>query len=493
MVVVSSFVSMAAGLLSMATFEFMVVPMQKDLGFSVDTANALILVPSAASLLIVFAAGSLADHLGKRRLLLWGVLVFCAGALLVMVAPNVPVALLGRSVGGVGGMVMGIVALAVLNSSVTDDRERARIFGVFAALTPAIFLVAPPISALLAQSAGWRAVPVMWLLLGAASMVLTLRYTPDDSGSGESTELVTPLLAGLFLASATVATAVIFGERWIAVSVIALAIAALVGLAIRWQRLAHPGLDLRVLRPRGSWLLIGAILLSSVANLFLFTNLFLQYRYDISLVAIALLMGVSQAAAVAGGLLGGTLIARWGAARTALTTMLLTGVTALGATLVTVDSPEWIPVVVLSVVAIPAAASVGALAKCLMDLAPADGSGGASSMNNAVWSLGSAVGGIVVGLIIFGSFEAALANNLVQVAVSPETAATLASEVREGSLFVEVMRNADLPATARGVFNGDHSVITAAQTHAYALVGIVIFVAQLAASGLMLAHIRRRR
>ena len=410
-----------------------------------------------------------------------------------MVAPNVPVAVIGRSVGGVGGMVMAIVALAVLNSSVTDDRERARIFGGFAALTPAIFLVAPPISALLAQSVGWRAVPVLWLIFGAASMVLTLRYAPSGSGSGESGEMLTPLLAGVFLASVTAATAVIFGERWVAASVIALAIAALIGLAIAWRRVATPGLDLRILRLRGSWLLVGVMLLSSAANLFLFTNLYLQYRYDISLLTIALLLGVSQAAAVAGGLLGGTLIARWGAARTALVTMLLAGVTALGTTLVTVDAPEWMPVWVLSVVAVPAAASVGALAKCLMDLAPEDGSGGASSMNNAVWSLGSAVGGIVVGLIVFGSFESALAGNLVQVAVNPEAAATIATKVRGGTLFVEVMRDSTLPDAAQGVFNGDRSVIEAAQNHAYVVVGIVVFATQLAASALMLAHIRRRR
>ena len=152
--IVTAFLAMAATYVTLASFEFVLVDMQLDLVFSTDSANSLAYMPAAASLIVVFIAGSLADRWGPRRLLVVAITLFTIGAVLVGLAPNLTWVVLGRILDGVGGVTMAIVALSVINSSVTDPGRRARVFGIYAAVTPAVFMLAPPVSALIVEAAG---------------------------------------------------------------------------------------------------------------------------------------------------------------------------------------------------------------------------------------------------------------------------------------------------------------------------------------------------
>jgi hypothetical protein len=124
--------------LALGSFEFMLVPMQIDLGLSVDQANATNLIPTAASLLVVFAASSLSDRWGYRRLLISGALVYAIGALLVSLAQGFGMVMVGRALGGAGAVTLGIVGLAAINTSFESPDQRAKAFAAFAALIPAV-------------------------------------------------------------------------------------------------------------------------------------------------------------------------------------------------------------------------------------------------------------------------------------------------------------------------------------------------------------------
>jgi len=155
--VVAAFLAMGCGLVSLAGFELILVPLQVDLQFSVDDANALIFMPSAASLLIVFVAGSLTDRWGPRRPLVIATAMFTLGSALVGLAPSLPWVVLGRVLDGIGGVTMAIIALSVINSSAVDPGKRARLFGIYAAIAPAMFIVSPALTAFIVEQATWRA------------------------------------------------------------------------------------------------------------------------------------------------------------------------------------------------------------------------------------------------------------------------------------------------------------------------------------------------
>jgi hypothetical protein len=58
-------------------------------------------------------------------------------------ASLIVVVVVGHVMDGVGGVTMAIVALSVISSSVTEPAMCARIFGVYAAVTPATFMLTP--------------------------------------------------------------------------------------------------------------------------------------------------------------------------------------------------------------------------------------------------------------------------------------------------------------------------------------------------------------
>ncbi|MFO1537394.1 MAG: hypothetical protein ACKOVH_06155 [Actinomycetota bacterium] len=86
--------------------------------------------------------------------------------------------------------------------------------------------------------------------------------------------------------------------------------------------------------------------------------------------------------------------------------LVATGILGAGAFLVTATSPAWVPVMVLTLVAVPAAAAVGPVTEAFMDRAPLDGIGTGSAWRNSTATLGVAVGGFLVSAVVFAALVA---------------------------------------------------------------------------------------
>jgi MFS family permease len=181
----------ASASVMLAGFQYVVTGMQLEFAFSTDTANALSFMPSAASLLVVFIAGSLADRWGPRRLLLTAITLFIGGAVVVAAAPGMTWVIIGRVLDGIGGVTMAIVALAVVNTTAREPRQRAKVFAVYAAVTPAAFMLAPAVAAFVVQSAGWRAGMLPGIIIGFVALAGVWVYVPRQAG-GRPGELLTP-------------------------------------------------------------------------------------------------------------------------------------------------------------------------------------------------------------------------------------------------------------------------------------------------------------
>jgi DHA2 family methylenomycin A resistance protein-like MFS transporter len=436
--ILTSYLACAASALAASGFEFMMVPLQIDLGLTVDQMTGLSLIPVAGSLLVVFLIGALVDRIGMRRVITIGATVYALGALLVLAAFAPVMVLTGRALGGVGAITLAVIGVATLNDSARTSAERGRIFGVFAAIVPATIILGSVIAATVTDLASWRVVPVLWLALGA---VILLRVRGLDRGSGaheRSRELLTPLLAGVVLAGIGLFFTTRSTNTSIATFAACVSAASLVILVVIMFRVKKATLDLRVLREPGSLLIAVAILLVTSTNFFFFVNLFLQYRYAIPLAGIALMMAIPQLTAVAGGILGGRVSARLGSANSAVIALIGCAVAAVGFLFISPRSPAWLPILVLAVFALPSSASVGPLTQCLLDRAPADGSGSAAAVRSALWSLGGIVGGVVVGTVTYQAFTQSLARALKESGLLPDAASAIAEQVRSGALVSEI-------------------------------------------------------
>jgi EmrB/QacA subfamily drug resistance transporter len=273
---------------------------QRDLGF---TATGLAWVVNGY--LLTFAGfmllgGRAADLFGYRRMLAAGLLLFAASSLAggLAAAPEVLVA--ARVAQGMGAAMLAPATLAVINTSFTGERTRARAFGAWSASGGAGGMAGAIAGGAITTGLSWRWVFLINVPIGAALIVVAMM-----SLAGTRTSRREPLdLAGAVTGTAGLA-ALIYGvmqsadHGWASGLVAGPAGAGtllLVVFTVVEARVAtQPMLPLRLLRIRsvavgnGMLLLFGGVAIA----MWYFTSLFLQNALGYS----ALRAGLGQAPA----------------------------------------------------------------------------------------------------------------------------------------------------------------------------------------------------
>ncbi|MFE3632847.1 MFS transporter [Streptomyces sp. NPDC059168] len=201
-----------------------------------------------ASLLML--AGSTADRIGRKKVFMSGLVIFCVGSLLCSLAPNLELLIAFRTVQAVGGSMLNPVAMSIITNTFTDARERARAIGVWGAVVGISMAAGPLVGGLLVESVGWRSIFWVNLPVGLAALLLTLRFVPESRAPrARRPDPVGQLLVIALFGSLTYAiieapdagpgTVAPFG---------AVALAALLGLLGYEPRRAEPLIDLRFFR-----------------------------------------------------------------------------------------------------------------------------------------------------------------------------------------------------------------------------------------------------
>src|SRR3981081_2261447 len=91
----------------------------------------------------MLACGMIGDEFGRKKVMLAGVGVFCAGSVLCALAPNVQTLIAGRAVMGLGAAASEPGTLSMLRHLYPDARARNRAIGVWAA-TSGVEMAAGP-------------------------------------------------------------------------------------------------------------------------------------------------------------------------------------------------------------------------------------------------------------------------------------------------------------------------------------------------------------
>jgi DHA2 family methylenomycin A resistance protein-like MFS transporter len=410
---ITAYLAISASLVSFSSLEFMLVEIQSDFSMSPDETIVVAQIASAACLMAVFLAGALSDRLGTRRMLVGSSLLFGVGSACVGLALNITMLVIGLSIAGVGTIVMSIVGLAVINATFVETAQRARAFGVFALVAPVVSILVPFVASAIIPISSWRWVTGLWITIAGVTAVASSRSLRSDERSflALRSELLTPALAGIALSAIALAFSFISVSGQVAERLhhgllsAGIGLAAMVALVIAMRRLEDPTLDLRSLRTPGSFPILTALFVVNGVNLFFFTYLLLQYRYHQTLFQTAVSLVLPQVAASIGAVVSGHLSATLGPRRVATTSLVLAAIGSTGAFALGPESSVWLPVIVLSIAAIPIAASVGPMTQLFMDRAPANGTGAASSIRNASVNLGIAIAGLITGTIVFDELD----------------------------------------------------------------------------------------
>lgn len=172
--------------------------------FEIDNrqASLFIVLYSLCSLASTAPLASLSDRFGRRSVYLGSIGAFAAGSLLVAIAPNFLLALLGRVIQGLSAGGINPAASAVIGD-VFPPEQRGRALGLIGATFGMAFLAGPLLASLILLTLSWQWLFLINLPVALAIIVAGMRVLPKTRESGAAAPFdLAGSLVGLVLLSA---------------------------------------------------------------------------------------------------------------------------------------------------------------------------------------------------------------------------------------------------------------------------------------------------
>ena len=390
---------------------------------------------------IMLACGMIGDELGRKIVMLTGAGVFCGGALLCALAPNVDTLIAGRAVMGLGAAASEPGTLSMLRHIYTEKRARDRAVGVWAAVSGLALAVGPVFGGLFVDWWGWRGIFWFSLVFGLAALVVAAVVLPESSDPDAHRVDTAGTLLGAAALSALL-FGVIHGESagFGAPEVIALfCVGAVAGAAFFWweSRAAHPILDLKFLR-------VPAFATANVAAfctyfatfaIFFFTALYLEEVVGDSGGKIALVFLPMTVLMIGTALLAGqwtgSLGTRWSLAGGCV----LFALGLLLANLCLSPHPDyWTLAPALGLTGIGIGATVVPITSSALTAVPPERSGMAASATNTSREIGAVTGVAVLGALVNSQLSSSLTSQLKHLGIPANFQAIVIHAVETGAV-----------------------------------------------------------
>ncbi|WP_229119470.1 MDR family MFS transporter [Enemella evansiae] len=384
--------------------------------------------------------GKIADLVGRKKVMLFGVGMFVLGSILCGSAWNMTALIAFRAIQGLGAGAVQPIGMTIIGDIYTVA-ERAKVQGYLAGVWAAASVIGPTLGGFFADYAGWRWIFWINIPLGAAAAIVLIRrfhenVTPtrhriDYAGAGllavGSALLVLALLEG--------------GTRWSWVSwesglVLGGAAVALLAAVIVERRAAEPILPGWVLGERTQGpanlaaLLVGVVLISLTTYIPLYGQSALRTSALVAGLALAALtMGWPVAAANAG-----RLYLRIGFRATALVGALVVTAGSASLLLLTATSSIWQVAASCFVTGIGLGLLAPSTMVALQSAVPWERRGVATGANMFARSLGSALGAAMAGALANAALAVPVGSTGIQPGMfTPEQISTAARTVFLGT------------------------------------------------------------
>jgi EmrB/QacA subfamily drug resistance transporter len=268
---------------------------QADLGFSDGDRQWVVTAYSLAFGSLLLLGGRLSDLIGRKRTFIIGLVGFALASALGGAADSFGLLVAARALQGVFGALLAPTALAVLTTTFTIPKERARAFGVFGAIAGAGGAVGLLLGGFLTEKFDWRwnlyinVFIAIVAVIGAVVFVENAKRTgPRPKLDVPGTVLVSGALFGLVYGLANAET-----DGWDSPLTWGMLVGAVVLMTafVLWQRRAtHPLLPLSIVldRNRGAAYISVLIAGAGMFGIFLFVTYYLQASLDYSPIATGL-------------------------------------------------------------------------------------------------------------------------------------------------------------------------------------------------------------
>ena len=128
---------------------------------------------------LIVSVGRLGDIIGRRRLLLAGIVLFTVASLICGAAPTLWLLIAARAVQGLGAAIMMALTMAFVGETVAKARTGSAmgLLGTMSAIGTAL---GPSLGGVLISALGWQAIFLVNVPLGLLAFLLAYRHLPVD-------------------------------------------------------------------------------------------------------------------------------------------------------------------------------------------------------------------------------------------------------------------------------------------------------------------------
>jgi EmrB/QacA subfamily drug resistance transporter len=256
---------------------------QTDLGFTNGDRQWVVTAYSLAFGSLLLLGGRLSDLIGRKRTFMIGLIGFAVASALGGAAPNFGLLVGARALQGGFGAILAPAALAVLTTTFTIPKERARAFGIWGAIAGAGGAIGLLLGGLLTQDLNWRWNLYINVAIAAIAVIGAIIFVPSHIKAADRPRLDVPgtllVSGGLFFLVYGFSNA--YTDGWGAADSWGMLIAAgvlLIAFVVWLRRAKHPLLPLSIILDRNRGAAYSAILLAAIGMfaIFLFVTYYLQ-------------------------------------------------------------------------------------------------------------------------------------------------------------------------------------------------------------------------
>jgi len=354
---------------------------------------------------LLFTFGVLGDRLGRRRMLVAGLITFGLASLASAYAQSPTQLVWARALMGIGAAAVMPSTLSII-SNVFDPRERGKAIGMWAGAVGLGVAIGPVVGGALLESFWWGSVflinvPIILVGLVAVAALVPESRDPhpgrvDLIGVGLSIAGLMSLVYGIIDGGEHG-----FGrvQSW---STIVLGAAILAAFVWYERRTDHPSLDVRLFRdPRFSAAVAatGLVFFAAIGTFF-FTAFYLQLVRGYTALEAGLMMTAFAAAQLVFAPRSAAMVKRFGPKAVCTVGMALVVASLVAFVFVTATTPVWALLVIFFIQGVGMANVMPPVTESVMASLPRERAGVGSAVLNTVRQVGGALGVAVLGSVL---------------------------------------------------------------------------------------------
>jgi EmrB/QacA subfamily drug resistance transporter len=264
---------------------------------------------------LIVSVGRLGDLIGRKRLLLSGIVVFTLASLACGLAPSLGWLVAARAVQGLGAAIMLALTVAFVADTV-PKAQTGSAMGLLGTMSAMGTTLGPSLGGVLISGFGWQTIFLVNVPLGVLNFVLAYRCLPADRPVARRSGFDFPGTLLLALTLGAYALAMTLGDWGL------LLVAGVGGGVFLWveARSTSPLIKLALFRERG---LSASLAMSALVSTVMMSTLvvgpfYLSGTLGLNAALVGLTLSVGPLVAALGGVPAGRLVDRFGAQRMTL-------------------------------------------------------------------------------------------------------------------------------------------------------------------------------